>query len=148
MTQGKEHFLRGRLQRAKACFQKAIEITPCMKNQIFRTNMVAAVISENPNLLVHGCHSVLFKLNADTGDAIQVDHKDMFTNLGHGFDFGAWNDTKLRQWAILAGIAPDTRFFLTGTTFEFPNIVCVRLSKYESRTSFYNSLVNNKNKFL
>ncbi|ORZ22126.1 PIN domain-like protein [Absidia repens] len=124
---GNEHLRHGRLEQARESFQKAISITPHMTTQVInaliernikyiqapyeadpqlaylcKKGYVSAVISEDSDLLVYGCPTILFKMNA-FGDAIQINSSDMFADVGKGFDFTHWDTTKLRHWCILSG---------------------------------------------
>ncbi|CAO3595234.1 unnamed protein product [Absidia cylindrospora] len=124
---GNEHLRHGRLEQARDSFQKSIGITPHMTTQVInalieknikyirapyeadpqltylcKKGYVSAVISEDSDLLVYGCPTVLFKMNA-FGDAIQINSRDMFADLGKGIDLTTWDATKLRHWCVLSG---------------------------------------------
>ncbi|KAI8076846.1 PIN domain-like protein [Halteromyces radiatus] len=125
--QAMDYLRHGNLHQATDCFQKAIQITPHMTKEVIKylelnnikyihapyeadaqlaflcqTGLVSAVITEDSDLLVFGCPTVLLKMNA-YGDAVQIRQKDIFQKVNQDIDFTNWNLMKLRHMCILSG---------------------------------------------
>ncbi|CDH53037.1 related to exo1-exonuclease which interacts withmsh2p [Lichtheimia corymbifera JMRC:FSU:9682] len=125
LSKGKELLALGRRQEAMEYFQKAIEITPRMVQQIVKvlkdkrilhviapyeadaqltylinTNKVDAVLTEDSDLLVFGCHTVFFKMNA-SGHGVMIRRQNL--ENATEIDMRGWNMTKIRHMCILSG---------------------------------------------
>jgi exonuclease-1 len=64
--------------------------------------LVSAVLTEDSDMLVFGCATVLFKLDP-YGGAIQIRHQDLFCNMNNGFDFTSWDTSKFRHMCMISG---------------------------------------------
>ena len=107
-------------------FQKAVNITTQMAYQIILklkelnisyivapyeadaqlaylsiTNRVSAIISEDSDLLLFGCHRVLYKLNND-GFCTEI-NLNYLNKINKSISFETWNITMFRYMCILAG---------------------------------------------
>ncbi|KAK4047726.1 hypothetical protein OIV83_005234 [Microbotryomycetes sp. JL201] len=65
-----------------------------------RQGIVDGVISEDSDLLVFGCKTILFKLDAE-GHCVSISRED-FTRCRE-YNFTGWTDAEFRQMAILSG---------------------------------------------
>ncbi|CDS08505.1 hypothetical protein LRAMOSA09866 [Lichtheimia ramosa] len=125
LSKGKELLALGRRQEAMEYFQKAIEVTPRMVQQIVKvlkekrilhiiapyeadaqltylvnTKKADAVLTEDSDLLVFGCHTVFYKMNASGhGVMIRQENLENATEI----DIKGWNLTKIRHMCILSG---------------------------------------------
>ncbi|KAI9267900.1 PIN domain-like protein [Phascolomyces articulosus] len=125
LTKGKELLKQGKSQEATECFQQSIHVTPHMIKQVIKalkakkiqhviapyeadaqltylmnTNKVDAVITEDSDLLVFGCHTVIFKMN-QYGEGIRIQQKNLSTTKE--IDLQGWDQTKIRHMCILSG---------------------------------------------
>ncbi|KAG2222316.1 hypothetical protein INT45_001579 [Circinella minor] len=125
MTKGKELLKQGRSQEATECFQHSIHVTPHMIQQVIKalkakkikhviapyeadaqltylinTNKVDAIITEDSDLLVFGCHTVIFKMN-QYGEGIRIQQKNI--SQAKEIDLQGWDQTKIRHMCILSG---------------------------------------------
>ncbi|KAG9290675.1 hypothetical protein G9A89_011638 [Geosiphon pyriformis] len=123
--QGMEFLKKGLKDKARDCFSKAIEVTSEMVYQLIlalkaeqvqyvvapyeadaqlayleKNHMVAAVITEDSDLLVFGCQNVIFKMDQyGNGEEISRDN----FGASHEFSMVGWTDRNFRQMAILSG---------------------------------------------
>ncbi len=65
-----------------------------------RVGIVDGIITEDSDLLVFGCKSVLFKLDSD-GNCIEI-LRSKFAACRE-FNFAGWTDAEFRRMAILSG---------------------------------------------
>lgn len=68
---------------------------------LYKISYIDLVITEDSDLLAFGCEKVLFKLDMESGNGIEID----LANLKHckDFDFTLFNHDKFLQFCILAG---------------------------------------------
>jgi exonuclease-1 len=125
LAKGLAFWKEGNSQAAEKCFQKACCVTPDMAYQLIerlkkldvkfivapyeadaqlaylsRQGLVAAVISEDSDLLVFGCHRVLYKLD-NAGNGKQIRLRMLACNEKPRFD--NWDQSMLQRMCILAG---------------------------------------------
>ncbi|KAI8147308.1 PIN domain-like protein [Fennellomyces sp. T-0311] len=125
MAKGKELYAQDKRREATECFQRAVDVTPHMIQQVVKalkakairhvvapyeadaqlthlinTNKVAAIITEDSDLLVFGCHTVVFKLN-QYGEGIRIQHSRLAQ--AKELDLHGWDQTKIRHMCILSG---------------------------------------------
>ncbi|KAL1927402.1 hypothetical protein VTP01DRAFT_4031 [Rhizomucor pusillus] len=60
---------------------------------------ISAVITEDSDLLVYGCDTIIFKLNNQTGQGVQVKSRDLVKIPG----FQGWTHERFRHMCILSG---------------------------------------------
>ncbi|ORX57023.1 PIN domain-like protein [Hesseltinella vesiculosa] len=117
----------GKTQLANESFQRSIHITPQMINKVkkaleqthvkyiqapfeadaqltylCRQGKVAAVVTEDSDLLVFGCPTVLLKMDGQ-GNATQILHDDLTKVKDDFIDFTKWDSAKIRHMCILSG---------------------------------------------
>ncbi|KAM0787688.1 hypothetical protein ACM66B_003750 [Microbotryomycetes sp. NB124-2] len=115
----------GKSSLARDAFVKAVDVTPEMAYQLIKAlrkenvqyvvapyeadpqlayleqkGIVDGVISEDSDLLVFGCKTVLFKLDGE-GQCVSI-CRDDFTRCRE-YNFSGWTDSEFRQMAILSG---------------------------------------------
>jgi exonuclease-1 len=69
-----------------------------------RIGLVDGIITEDSDLLVFGCRTVLFKMDAVSSTAVCIDRAD-FASVApaDGISLSGWSDTQFRAMAILSG---------------------------------------------
>ena len=67
---------------------------------LINTDKVDAVITEDSDLLVFGCHTVIFKMN-QYGEGIRIQQKKL--SEAKEIDLQGWDQTKIRHMCILSG---------------------------------------------
>ncbi|UZJ57264.1 hypothetical protein CBS101457_006584 [Exobasidium rhododendri] len=125
LRQAKLHLSQGRAQQARDYFVKCVDVTPAMAYQFIKALRLAGVdyivapyeadaqlaylerrgtidgiITEDSDLIVFGCKTVLYKLN-DQGRCIELLHQNR--NRCKSLQFGTFSDSLFRQMAILSG---------------------------------------------
>ncbi|KAI9488331.1 PIN domain-like protein [Zychaea mexicana] len=125
LAKGKELLKQGKQREATECFQHSIHVTPHMIQQVVKalnakkikhivapyeadaqlthlinTNKVDAVITEDSDLLVFGCHTVLFKMN-QYGEGIRIQQGNL--SAAKEIDLQGWDQTRIRHMCILSG---------------------------------------------
>ncbi|KAJ6582898.1 exodeoxyribonuclease 1 [Mycena vulgaris] len=126
---GKALAAQGRTSEARDHYVKCIDVTPQMAFQFIkalraesvayvvapyeadaqlayleRIGLVDGIITEDSDLLVFGCRTVLFKMDAVSSTAVCIDRAD-FASVARadGITLGGWSDTQFRAMAILSG---------------------------------------------
>ncbi|KAI9026677.1 PIN domain-like protein [Phycomyces nitens] len=122
---GHELKRQGKTRAATEQFQKAISITPDMIVQVskalatrkvktivapyeadsqlawlIKNKIVEAIITEDSDLLVFGCHTVLFKMDR-LGSAMRLRQKDLQSTTE--INISGWDIDKIRRMCILSG---------------------------------------------
>ncbi|CAO3623325.1 unnamed protein product [Cunninghamella blakesleeana] len=124
-SKGMNYLRQGNTRAATEQFQKAVKITPQMIQNVIKSlrekdikyidapyeadaqlaflcknKLVEAVITEDSDLLIFGCPTIIYKLN-QYGEALQVQQKDL-NNLKE-IDISTWDLEKFRYMCILSG---------------------------------------------
>ncbi|KAJ6557954.1 PIN domain-like protein [Mycena capillaripes] len=69
-----------------------------------RIGLVDGIITEDSDLLVFGCRTVLFKMDAVSSTAVCIDRADFASvTPADGISLNGWSDTQFRAMAILSG---------------------------------------------
>ncbi|KAJ7118673.1 exodeoxyribonuclease 1 [Mycena crocata] len=119
----------GKASQAREHYVKCIDVTPQMAFQLIkalraesvsyvvapyeadaqlayleRIGLVDGIITEDSDLLVFGCRTVLFKMDAVSSTAMCIDRAD-FASVApaDGISLSGWSDTQFRAMAILSG---------------------------------------------
>jgi exonuclease-1 len=125
LSQAKLHLAHGRSQQARDFFVKCVDVTPVMALEFIKALRAAGVdyivapyeadaqlaylerrgtiqglITEDSDLLVFGCKTVLYKLN-DQGRCIELLQHNR--NKCKSLQLGTFTDAHFRQMAILSG---------------------------------------------
>ncbi|KDE08346.1 hypothetical protein MVLG_01386 [Microbotryum lychnidis-dioicae p1A1 Lamole] len=115
----------GKLTQAREAFVKAVDVTPAMAYQLIkalrregveyivapyeadpqlayleREGIVDGIITEDSDLLIFGCRTVLFKLDGD-GHCVAIE-RARFSQCRE-YNFAGWGDNDFRHMAILSG---------------------------------------------
>ncbi|KAJ1022631.1 hypothetical protein NDA18_004973 [Ustilago nuda] len=115
----------GKLQQARDLYAKCVDITPEMAYQLIKVlkeqaipylvapyeadaqlaylekcGAIDAVLTEDSDLLVFGCNTVLFKLD-QAGNAVEIKQERFWTN--RQIALSGWTAVEFRQMAILSG---------------------------------------------
>ncbi|KAJ7468062.1 PIN domain-like protein [Mycena latifolia] len=126
---GKALAAQGKSSQAREHYVKCIDVTPQMAFQLIkalraesvayvvspyeadaqlayleRIGLVDGIITEDSDLLVFGCRTVLFKMDAVSSTAVCIDRAD-FASVApaDGISLGGWSDAQFRAMAILSG---------------------------------------------
>ncbi|KAJ7100016.1 PIN domain-like protein [Mycena belliarum] len=126
---GKAFAAQGKTSQAREHYVKCIDVTPQMAFQLIkalraeavayvvapyeadaqlayleREGLVDGIITEDSDLLVFGCRTVLFKMDAVSSTAVCIDRAD-FARVAptDGVALGGWGDAQFRAMAILSG---------------------------------------------
>ncbi|ORY79535.1 PIN domain-like protein [Protomyces lactucae-debilis] len=125
MAAGKAFQAKGNRKAAQDCYTKAIDVTPAMALQLIlalqkakiayvvapyeadaqlayleKQNIIHGIITEDSDLLVFGCHRVLFKLN-EFGDCSEITRDRLAMNKD--LPLAGWSPERFRWMAILSG---------------------------------------------
>ncbi|KAG7095376.1 hypothetical protein E1B28_006133 [Marasmius oreades] len=117
---------------ARECYTKAVDVTPQMAFQLIKAlraenvkyvvapyeadaqlaflekkGLVSAILTEDSDLLVFGCKTVLFKLDAGARTVVSISQTD-FASVTPSTDANSislvgWSDKQFREMAILSG---------------------------------------------
>ncbi|GMK55734.1 hypothetical protein CspeluHIS016_0207900 [Cutaneotrichosporon spelunceum] len=125
LARAKSYEAQGRMKDARDAYTKCVDITPEMAYQLIkalraegidyvvapyeadaqlyyleREEIVDGVITEDSDLLVFGCQTVIFKLDKD-GSCVSIEAK-RFGEV-RGLDLTNWTDLQFRRMAMLSG---------------------------------------------
>ncbi|GAA5830275.1 hypothetical protein JCM5353_005370 [Sporobolomyces roseus] len=125
LAKGNAFLAEGKATQARECFVKAVDVTPAMAYQLIKAlrqegvqyvvapyeadpqlaylekrGLVDGIITEDSDLLVFGCRTVLFKLDGE-GNCVSISRDD-FSQCKE-YNFSEWGDKEFRQMAILSG---------------------------------------------
>lgn len=114
-----------KMAEAYAELRKAIDVTPTMAAMVMeacrgldvkcvvapyeadaqlyymeRTGLISGIISEDSDLLVFGCRSLITKLD-EYGACVEINREDLASN--RDVSFAGWTDEEFRNMAILSG---------------------------------------------
>ncbi|PFH50602.1 hypothetical protein AMATHDRAFT_144731 [Amanita thiersii Skay4041] len=120
----------GKHAQARECYVKCVDVTPQMAYQLIkalrvenvfyvvapyeadaqlayleRAGLAHAILTEDSDLLVYGCKTVLFKLDPVAATVVSVSRKD-FASVTHSssdISLVGWTDVQFRAMAILSG---------------------------------------------
>ncbi|KAF8155564.1 PIN domain-like protein [Crassisporium funariophilum] len=133
LAQGNALAAQGKHSQARDCYIKCIDVTPEMAFQFIkalraesvayvvapyeadaqlayleRIGLVDGILTEDSDLLVFGCRSVLFKLDVVASTVVSISRKDfgsVMTSASdtNGISLLGWSDVDFRAMAILSG---------------------------------------------
>ncbi|KAJ3783490.1 PIN domain-like protein [Lentinula aff. detonsa] len=123
----------GKRSQARDCYLKCIDVTPQMAFQLIkalraesvqyvvapyeadaqlafleRQGIVSAILTEDSDLLVFGCKTVLFKFDPVARSVVSISRADFASVTAtsadsNGISLTGWSDTQFRAMAILSG---------------------------------------------
>lgn len=132
-ARGKVFLAQGKHAQARECFLKCIDVTPQMAFQFIkalraesvpyvvapyeadsqlayleRVGAVDAILTEDSDLLVFGCKTVLFKLDPVASTVVAISRKDFGSVSAssadtNGISLLGWSDVQFRAMTILSG---------------------------------------------
>ncbi|SCV74311.1 BQ2448_6743 [Microbotryum intermedium] len=117
LAKGNACLAEGKLTQAREAFVKAVDVTPAMAYQLIkyivapyeadpqlayleREGIVDGIITEDSDLLIFGCRTVLFKLDGE-GHCVAIE-RARFSQCRE-YNFAGWGDDDFRHMAILSG---------------------------------------------
>ncbi|KAF8636911.1 hypothetical protein AX17_003162 [Amanita inopinata Kibby_2008] len=168
LARGNALAAQGKHSQARECYVKSIDVTPQMAYQFIkalraenvsyvvapyeadaqlayleRRGLVDGILTEDSDLLVYGCRTVLFKLDPIAATVVSVSRKD-FGNVtfpSSEISLVGWSDVQFRAMAILSGC--DYLPSITGIGLK---TACSLLRKWKTVEQAIRNLVLEKRK--
>ncbi|KIK68479.1 hypothetical protein GYMLUDRAFT_35906 [Collybiopsis luxurians FD-317 M1] len=133
LTRGNLLASQGRHSQARECYLKCVDVTPQMAYQLIkalraesvqyvvapyeadaqlayleRRGIVSAILTEDSDLLVFGCKTVLFKFDPVARTVVSISRSDFGSvtansSDANGISLVGWSDNQFRSMAILSG---------------------------------------------